>query len=1838
MVTLHDGEPMAKVIDFGIAKATNQQLTEKTLFTRYAQMIGTPTYMSPEQAEMSALDIDTRTDIYSLGVLLYELLTGTTPFDTDKLREAGYGEIQRIIREEEPPKPSTRLSTMGEELTIIAKHRQSSPDSLTKLVRGDLDWIVMKSLEKHRSRRYDTVSELATDIERHLSNEPVKAAAPSILYKVQKFARRNRVSVMTTVAVVMVIVVGFIVSTLMYLWADTMRVEAEEAGEKEATARVEADQAKEVALQQRQRAEELLAKSQLDRGIKLLEEGNQLGLLDLLEARKTADEIPDLRASTARLWAIAHDLLSNRLVNVMHSAGNLAFSPDGKLLVTGFGNTAQLWNVATGMPHGQPLRLERQISTVVFNVEGRLLATHSVEGVAQLWDTATVQPTGPILRHESGSIWNPSRFRYSAAFSPDGKLLATAGIDGTVRLWDTDTGHPRGKPLRHEDEVWQVAFSPDGKLLASGSKDKTARLWKVDTGELHVPPLLAGDEVTKVAFSPDGKLLSTTSYDDTIELWNTDTGQLNKQLSQSRGMKDVVFNPDGNLLATASNAWMVQLWETQTGQTHGEPMQHLGGVDMIAFSPNGRLLASGSVDRAVRLWDVDDGQPYGQPLHHLGPVWRVAFNPDGNLLATACGAESAKIWRTCQPLRTELISKRMGDHFDALSADGKVGAIISENTVYLWDTTENKKLGEGLLHDGQVRTVVLNRSGSSLATVVGDNICLWDLTARKSSILTVNSWINSMVFSPKGNLFAAGTAGYNVHVFEVNTGRCMYIIGCGGQVLSLAFSSDDKVLATGIENGLVKQWDLATGQQCASPLQHKAQVRAIAYSPDCSLLATGSGDKSLTIRLWDIAVGPPYYSLELPFQLAQEKAPLSFFSSEGIIRLGKSGDSTIRIWRLPEIPTDLREMKVRTWLATGAKRQSVGEATGISRSEWWQLCDQLRFYEKQRPQASYPHPASGADIGIAPRIELTWISGKDAVAHNVYFGYSPKELKFLSKVEKTSYSDLPKLERCRWYCWRVDEVQNDGTVIEGQIWSFSTGRMIGWWEFDRSEGRKVVDSSGNGISGKLVGDAHIVVDGERGNVLKLDGDGDYVDFGNQSAFDITSQITISCWIQARAFDKDWQAIITKGDSSWRISRQQNTSSLQFACTGLVVLRDRAYSVRGRRAVDDGVWHHIIGVYDGTKMSLYIDGKLDVWSEAVGSINTNTSNVLIGENAERSMRFWDGLIDDVRIYSYAVTDEEIDELYEGRGPGPTNGKPDWIVDANRQEYSPVEIDIEGGNEYYLPLRSEHEPKQTEQTLEDLREVLDFRLGIFGGEHPSTLGSMLRLAWSSYDEGKYEEAVPLFIKVMEVKQRLFGEEDPKAMNAMKGLAWVYHHQGKYDKAEELFAKLLEIAQRTFGKEDSLTLEAMDGLVVTYNNWKKHDQAESMLRKALEIRQGILGEGHPSTADVMVDLAWQYYRRAMYDQAQPLYTKALEIRRRFLGEEDSNTLAAISSLACTYEMQRDWDRAEPLFAELLEKRRPVLGDEDPRIQNAIKSLAWGYCNKGMYNQAELKFNEVLDIRLRLLGEEDPRTLNVMGGLATTYNKWKKYDKAERLFIRILKIRERLQDDEHPQTLNTMNSLAGLYYNQDMHEKAEPLLEKLLEVRKRLQGDEDPQTLSVMERLVNTYKKLNKHEQAETLSLEILKIRQRLLDQEDPNSLNNMNSLAWLYGRHGQYEQAELLYSKILEIRRSVLGEEHPDTAASLNSLAWLWATCPEEKYRNGTKAIEYATKACELATWENASYVDTLAAAYAEAGDFTSAVKWQKKAIELITEKNPAEWRLEFQERLKLYESGKPYREDS
>ena len=294
LVTLHDSVAVPKVIDFGIAKATSHRLTEKTLFTEFRQFLGTPEYMSPDQAEISGLDVDTRTDIYSLGVLLYELLTGTTPFDSATLRRAAYGEIQRIILETDPPKPSTRVETLAtaDSGRDIALHRGCEAVTLSRIIRGDLDWIVMKAMEKDRTRRYQTTNELANDVYRHLNNEPVLAGPPNVVYRFSKFMRRHRVGALTGALVAAALVIGFALAMAGFLHA---REEARHAEAAELAARQQArgaENARELARQQARDAEA----------------ARELARLEADRSQRIADFLQDLFSSTDPEQALAENL------------------------------------------------------------------------------------------------------------------------------------------------------------------------------------------------------------------------------------------------------------------------------------------------------------------------------------------------------------------------------------------------------------------------------------------------------------------------------------------------------------------------------------------------------------------------------------------------------------------------------------------------------------------------------------------------------------------------------------------------------------------------------------------------------------------------------------------------------------------------------------------------------------------------------------------------------------------------------------------------------------------------------------------------------------------------------------------------------------------------------------------------------------------------------------------------------------------------------------------------------------------------------------------------------------------------------------------------------------------------------------------------------------------------------------------------------------------------------------------------------------------------------------------------------------------------------------------
>jgi len=288
-----------------------------------------------------------------------------------------------------------------------------------------------------------------------------------------------------------------------------------------------------------------------------------------------------------------------------------------------------------------------------------------------------------------------------------------------------------------------------------------------------------------------------------------------------------------------------------------------------------------------------------------------------------------------------------------------------------------------------------------------------------------------------------------------------------------------------------------------------------------------------------------------------------------------------------------------------------------------------------------PTPADGAEGTVLTGLKLTWIPGAYATAHRVYFGTDPAQLALLGEIT-TEQAEPQTLQRGVTYYWRIDEVQADGSVAAGDTWSFNTGRLAAHWKLDESAGRIAADSSGSGNDGKIVGDTAWAA-GQIGGALVFDGNEDYVEVTDGNDLNIINQITVAAWIKVSAFDKEWQAIVTKGDHAWRLQRNWGRGTLEFACTGLLVPGSKQGSLFGTVDVNDGNWHHVAGVYDGRIMSLYVDGVHNVSTNAAGKIRKCNESVLIGENAEKPGRFWNGLIDDVRIYSYGLTAEEVAAL-------------------------------------------------------------------------------------------------------------------------------------------------------------------------------------------------------------------------------------------------------------------------------------------------------------------------------------------------------------------------------------------------------------------------------------------------------------------------------------------------------------------------------------------------------------------------------------------------------------------
>jgi WD40 repeat protein len=888
LVASHDGTPVVKVIDFGVAKAVGEPLTDKTVYTQLTQMVGTPLYMSPEQAGQSSLDIDTRTDVYALGVLLYELLTGTTPFDKERLRQAGYDEMRRIIREEEPARPSTRISTLGQAASTMSTNRQSDPSRLRQLFRGELDWIVMKALEKDRNRRYETASSFAQDVQRYLADEAVLACPPSAWYHFRKLARRNRRTLVMVSALALAALVGFgalAVSTVL-VW--NANKELKESINRER---------REAYFQRITVAHRELSTDNLDAALRAL---------------RVCPE--DLRGWE---WHYLMRLckVEPLVVHVSTEVYGVAFSPDGEWVASaGKDGKVKIWNSRTGRLIQEIPAHDKAACSVAFHPDGRHLASTGADRLARVWDLKTGQEVfqgpcdavrkfgaectvafrPPDGRHlaagseEKVRVWDwktdqllhtvpgPEYHSIPVAFSRDGRRLATGGAwEQGVTLWDAESGRLLRALPAHRHPVSALAFSTDGGRLASASFGRSVSLWDTTTGEL-LQPLPHTGNVLGVAFSPDGRRLASAGEDKTVHIWDTATG---REVLGLQGHTDmcgcVAFSPDGWRLASASHDGTIRVWDatplrTDEGQETLTFTQH-DEVRSVAVSPDGRRIASAGNGRLVRVWDAATGWVSFNFPDHSSPVFSVAWHPDGRRIATAGSVgrpHAVKVWdasdgRVHFKISVDRDTSAGPYQAVAFSPDGRY-LVTGQlgGAVQVWDARTGQPVGPLATHDREIRAVVFSRDGRHVATASGDGmVMLWDaarLDEKQAPRLTLRARVPgpsvNVAFSPDGRRLATGGEGNTVKIWDVEKGGepLTTLRGHGKEVYAVAFSPDGKGrwLASGGEDSKVKIWDSRSGELVLTFHGHTGLVSSLAFSPDGKRLYSGSRDT--TVKVWDL--------------------------------------------------------------------------------------------------------------------------------------------------------------------------------------------------------------------------------------------------------------------------------------------------------------------------------------------------------------------------------------------------------------------------------------------------------------------------------------------------------------------------------------------------------------------------------------------------------------------------------------------------------------------------------------------------------------------------------------------------------------------------------------------------------------------------------------------------------------------------------------------------------------------------------------------------------------------------------------------------------------------------
>jgi WD40 repeat protein len=882
-----DGTP--KVTDFGLAKKLEQSAGQ----TGSGDVLGTPSYMAPEQAGGRAREVGPLADVYALGAILYELLTGRPPFKAATAMDT----LLQVLSEE--PVPPRRLQA-------------KTP--------ADLETMCLKCLQKEPRKRYASAAALAEDLRRFQAGEPIAARPVGPVERGWRLCRRNPAVAASLAAVALAFAGGTGTATWQAVLAraearraeealgdrDRALGEARTAAEQEKRARAEEEGAREAAQkeqrraeQQRDRAERLVYAGQIALAQHEWQDGNVGHARALLDACQR-----DLRGWEHRYLYTLFNQNQHTFRGHTDQVHSVAFSPDGKRLASGSEDyTVKVWDMATGQ---QTLTLKGHtggISSVAFSPDGKRLASASWDETVKVWDAATGQETLTLQGH-TGPV-------NSVAFSPDGKRLASAGGEwnkpGEVKVWDAQTGRLTLTLQGHTGWVWSVAFSPNGQRLASASHDRTVRVWDLATGQQTLTLKGHTYGVSSVAFSPDGKRLASGSHDRTVRVWDLATGQETLTLKgHTEQVMSVAFSADGQRLASGSGDQTVKVWDMATGLETLTLKGHTREVSSVAFSPDGKRLASGSEDRMVKVWDAQTGQETLTLQGHTGQVLSVTFSPDGKRLASASGGMDqqlrplpgeVKVWVAASGRQTLTLKGHTGYVSSvAFSPDGKRLASASwDETVKVWDLATCQETFTLKGHTGGISSVAFSPDGKRLASASWDRtVKVWDGRTGKEALTLQGrtEQVMSVAFSPDGKRLASGSRDGTVKVWDAQTGQeTLSLKGhTTGYVSSVAFSPDGKRLASASGDGTVKVWDAQTGQETLTLQGHTAVVRSVAFSPDGQRLASASEDR--TVKVWDAQTGQETLTLQGHTGSVNSVA----FSPDGQRIASASGDKTVKVW------------------------------------------------------------------------------------------------------------------------------------------------------------------------------------------------------------------------------------------------------------------------------------------------------------------------------------------------------------------------------------------------------------------------------------------------------------------------------------------------------------------------------------------------------------------------------------------------------------------------------------------------------------------------------------------------------------------------------------------------------------------------------------------------------------------------------------------------------------------------------------------------------------------------------------------------------------------------------